>query len=118
MGGEKEGGWRWAGQPFLRAERCDGLEQSGSTGGRLDWPRSARAPRPAKTQGTAPVQTRELAALFVCLRAVKPRLEQYAASFPPRSHSETMRIHSRAMKTSLVGLFVQDGGVGEDRCPI
>ena len=41
VGGGKEGGGGGAGQPFLRAERCDGLEQSGSTGGRRIGP-----PRP------------------------------------------------------------------------
>lgn len=66
VGGGKEGGWYWwwVGQPFLRAEQCNVLEQSSSTGGLLDWPGPVRGPRPAKMQGAAPVQTRELAALF------------------------------------------------------
>lgn len=82
--------------------------------GRLDWPNQpgwTRAPRPAKTQGTAPVQTRELAALFVCWRTVRPRLEQYVAS-SPRSHSVTMRIHSMAMKTSLAPSVCPGGRIG------
>lgn len=69
--------------------------------GLLDWTSPAKALRPAKTQGAAPVQTRELAALFVCLRAVKAGLEQYAATSPSRSHSDTVRNHSKAMKTSI-----------------
>lgn len=66
VGGGKEGGWYlwWAGQPFLRAEQCDGLEQSSSTGGCLIGRARSVAPRPAKMQDAAPVQTRELAALF------------------------------------------------------
>lgn len=112
VGGGKEGGWYWwwAGQPFLRAEQCDGLEQSSSTGGVLDWPGPVRAPRPAKMQGTAPVQTRELAALFLCLSAGRPGLEQYATPSPLRSHSDTIRIHSEAMKTSPIQSVYPGGG--------
>lgn len=79
MGGGKKGGGvilvvvGGAALPQSRAVRWAGTKRR--DGGRLDWPGPAKAPRPAKTQGTAPVQTRELAALFVCLRAVRPRLE-------------------------------------------
>lgn len=90
-----------------RTVRWAGTKQH--DGGLLDWPGSARAHRPAKTKGTAPVQT-ELAALFVCLRAVRPGLEQYAASSPPRLHSDTIRIHSKAMKPFLVQCVCPAGG--------
>lgn len=103
-----EGG-REGGRPFLRAEPCDGLEQSGAAGGgaagrgvSAGGPASVGAPRPAKTQGAASVPTGELAALFVCLRAERPRLKQYGTSAPPGSPSDAMRIRSEAMKTSLV----------------
>lgn len=81
-----------------RTVRWAGTKQH--DGGLLDWPGSARAHRPAKTKGTAPIQT-ELAALFVCLRAVRPGLEQYAASSPPRLHSDTIRIHSKAVQAGI-----------------
>lgn len=90
-----------------RTVRWAGTKQH--DGGLLDWPGSARAHRPAKTKGTAPIQT-ELAALFVCLRAVRPGLEQYAASSPPRLHSDTIRIHSKAMKPFLVQCVCPGGG--------
>lgn len=44
---------REAGSGGGKAEQCDGMEQSGLTGGYLIGP--PRAPRPAKTRGTAPV---------------------------------------------------------------
>lgn len=115
VGGGKEGGMvvvvvvGGAALPQSRTVRWAGTKRH--DGGLLDWPGPARAPRPAKTQSTAPVQTRELAALFACLTAITPGLEQYATSSPQRSHSHTMRIHTKAMKTSLVHSVCPGGGI-------
>ena len=94
--------------PQSRTVRWAGTKQL--DGGVLDWPGPVRAPRPAKMQGTAPVQTRELAALFLCLSAGRPGLEQYATPSPLRSHSDTIRIHSEAMKTSPIQSVYPGGG--------
>lgn len=114
MGGGREGGGGGRGGPsseqnvqWTGTKWCDG--------GLLDWPSQARAPRFAKTLGPTPVQTRELAAWFSYLRAARPGLEQYVASSPSRSHSDTIRIHSKAMKTSIAQLLCPEEGVCEDR---
>lgn len=116
--GRREGGMvvvvvGGAALPQSRTVRWAGTKRH--DGGLLDWPGPARAPRPAKTQSTAPVQTRELAALFACLTAITPGLEQYATSSPQRSHSHTMRIHTKAMKTSLVHSVCPGGGTSPKR---
>lgn len=106
--GRWEGGrWWWSGAAFPQSRTVQWVGTKRLDGGPPDWPAPARAPRPAKTRSTAPVQTRELAALFVCLRAGISRLEQYGTSSPPRPHSGTTRTHSKAMQSSLV----QEGGI-------
>lgn len=124
MGGGKEGRWGWgvvlgrAARSQSRTARWAGTKRH--DGGPLDWPSSARARRSAKTKGAAPVQT-ELASLFACLRAVRARPQQYAASSPPRSHSDTIRIHIKEEKTFLGLCFIffpQRGGVCDDKLSV
>lgn len=101
MGGGRGGGLVLgrAARSQSRTARWAGTKRH--DGGLLDWPSSARARRPAKTKGAAPLQT-ELASLFVCLRAGRPRPQQYAASSQPRLHSDTVRIHIKEKKSFLV----------------
>lgn len=87
----------------IRAEQCNGLEQSGTAGGCLIGPARPGPQNLPKWKGIAPVQTRELVALFLCQRAVRPGLQQCATSSRPRS--DTVRIHNKAMNPPLFGVF-------------
>lgn len=111
--GWREGGWWWwwVGQPISRAERCNGLEQSSSTGGFLIGPAQ---PGPLDLpKRTALVQTWELAALFVRLRETKPQLEH---------HVITTKIpvgQEKAVTSSFtLFFFFQEGGAVEYRRPL
>lgn len=103
VGGEKEGGRvlvvEMGGAAHLQSRTVQWAGTMQLDRGLLDWPSPARAPGPAKTQGTAPVQTRELAALFVCLRAIGPRPERHVipTKFPIG--------REKATKTSLALLY-------------
>ena len=66
--GERAEGGRVRRGPYPRAGRWDGTKRLGR--GPFDWPGpSPGFPRPARAQGSAPGQTRELAALSACRRA-------------------------------------------------